>query len=145
TLLRNGTVLVAGGAENSGGLSIALADEPVTGTWARVSSIKSPRTIHTGTPLPHRQGRAAGGAVEFSWPVIVISSSAELYQPSGSANPVPVSPKLISSTLADGAFGFRFLSLPLTTFTVLSTTNASLPVSDWTVLGGATEFAPGLY
>jgi len=47
--------------------------------------------------------------------------------------------------LANGSFEFRFLSLPVASFTVLATTNLSAPFSDWTVLGGVTEFAPGLY
>jgi len=47
--------------------------------------------------------------------------------------------------LGNGAFQFSFTSTPGATFTVLSTTNLSLPLSNWTVVGVATNTAPGVF
>jgi sugar lactone lactonase YvrE/heat shock protein HslJ len=47
--------------------------------------------------------------------------------------------------LGDGIFQFSFTNSPSTVFTVLSTTNLSLPLSDWTVVGVSTNVAPGTF
>jgi len=47
--------------------------------------------------------------------------------------------------LGNGAFQFAFTSTPGATFTVLSSTNLSLPLSNWTVVGVATNTAPGVF
>jgi hypothetical protein len=44
-----------------------------------------------------------------------------------------------------GAFQFAFINTPGAVFTVLSTTNSALPLSNWTVLGGVTEVSPGQF
>jgi hypothetical protein len=44
-----------------------------------------------------------------------------------------------------GACQFSFVNTPGLGFIVLATTNLALPSSSWTVLGGATEVAPGQY
>jgi sugar lactone lactonase YvrE len=44
--------------------------------------------------------------------------------------------------LSDGVFQFTFTNTPGAYFTVLSTTNLSLPLSQWTVAGTATNTAP---
>jgi hypothetical protein len=56
-------------------------------------------------------------------------------------------PTLIGPTLtSDGTFQFTFSNNdPGATFTVLTTTNLSLPLTDWTVVGPATNTAPGLF
>jgi hypothetical protein len=47
---------------------------------------------------------------------------------------------------SNGIFQFAFSnSDPGATFTVLTTTNPSLPLTDWTVVGPATNTAPGLF
>ena len=48
-------------------------------------------------------------------------------------------------TLTDGSFQFAFTNTPGALFGVLSTTNPALPLSNWTVLGGATEVSPGQF
>jgi len=40
---------------------------------------------------------------------------------------------------------FTFTNGAAMSFTVLSTTNLSLPLSDWTVAGAATNAAPGMF
>ena len=47
--------------------------------------------------------------------------------------------------LGNGSMQFTFTNAPGATFTVLSATNLSLPLSNWTVLGGATEISPGQF
>jgi hypothetical protein len=56
-------------------------------------------------------------------------------------------PLLIGSTLlSNGLFQFAFSNAdPYAAFTVLTTTNLSLPLSNWTVAGPATNIAPGLF
>jgi streptogramin lyase len=47
--------------------------------------------------------------------------------------------------LNDGAVQFAFSNTPGASFTVLSTTNLSLPLSNWTVVGAASNTAPGVF
>jgi hypothetical protein len=47
--------------------------------------------------------------------------------------------------LPGGAFQAEFSNEPGGTNRVLVTTNLSLPLSNWTVLGNATEIAPGRF
>jgi hypothetical protein len=49
------------------------------------------------------------------------------------------------ATLENGSFQFSFSSTPGAAFTALTTTNASLPLNDWTVLGAVTEVSPGRF
>ena len=60
---------------------------------------------------------------------------------------VPGTPPYMGSPtlLGNGTFGFAFTSTPGASFTVLATTNLSLPSSDWTELGGAIETSPGQF
>jgi DNA-binding beta-propeller fold protein YncE len=45
----------------------------------------------------------------------------------------------------NGVFQFAFTNTPSAAFTVLSTTNLSLPLSNWTVVGTASNTAPGQF
>lgn len=49
------------------------------------------------------------------------------------------------TTLNNGGRQFNFTNATPTSFTVLATTNLALPTSAWTVLGPATQLAPGIY
>ena len=65
------------------------------------------------------------------------------YAPLTSSVPA-ASPVLTNATLlSNGAFKFSFGGSQNASFTVLSATNILQPLSDWTVLGGVTEFSPG--
>lgn len=58
----------------------------------------------------------------------------------------PTSPALDSVvTLPGGFFRFNFTNATPINFTVLASTNISLPTSNWTVLGSATVISPGVY
>jgi hypothetical protein len=47
--------------------------------------------------------------------------------------------------LGNGVVQFAFTNTPSASFTVLSSTNLSLPLSDWTVVGSASNTAPGVF
>ena len=47
--------------------------------------------------------------------------------------------------LSNGVLQFAFTNTPGASFTVLSTTNLSLPFTNWTVVGPATNTAPGQF
>ncbi len=59
------------------------------------------------------------------------------------AIPSPIA--LSSATMSNGVFRFFFTNTPGANFTVLSTTNVSLPLSNWTALGSLVEFLPGQF
>jgi hypothetical protein len=50
-----------------------------------------------------------------------------------------------SATTTGSNFGFTFKNVSGATFSVVASTNLALPLSNWTVLGGALEFSPGQY
>ena len=58
---------------------------------------------------------------------------------------VPVPPILLTNlaVLTNGLFQFSFTNNPGMNFTAFSTTNASLPFTNWTSLGSVTEVSPG--
>jgi hypothetical protein len=62
---------------------------------------------------------------------------------------MPVVPSPIRMTdpimLPDGTFQFAFTNTPGASFTVLGTEDLSQSVTNWTVLGTATEIAPGQF
>lgn len=62
------------------------------------------------------------------------------------SNAVPASIHLIGAVVnTNGAFQFNFTNTPGTSFTVLVTTNAGLPLSNWTTLGAVIETSSGQY
>jgi len=54
-------------------------------------------------------------------------------------------PRLTGATVGSGSFQLSFTNAPGTSYTVLATTNISLSVSNWTVLGTTTETAAGQF
>lgn len=60
----------------------------------------------------------------------------------------PAPPPLLTTNaviLANGAFQFSWTASPGTGFSILATTNVSLPESNWSVLGGVVEISPGQF
>ncbi len=78
TLLRNGKVLVAGGAVDYRGQPVSTAElyDPVTGSWSLTGSLTAARNFYTATLLPDGKVLAAGGYGAGG-----ILASAELYDP----------------------------------------------------------------
>jgi hypothetical protein len=65
---------------------------------------------------------------------------------SSSSSLVPTAPYLTDLTiLGNGAFQFSFTNSIGTSFTVLSSTDVSLPLTGWTVIGNPVEVSPGQF
>jgi hypothetical protein len=54
-------------------------------------------------------------------------------------------PRLTGATLGNGSFQLGFTNTPGTTYTVLASTNISLSITNWTVLGTTTESTAGQF
>jgi hypothetical protein len=90
----------------------------------------------------------ATGGYEGNVQGLFLDNAAVTYLPA-STSPITTTNTLPVLTgamfLGDGAFQFSFSnSLQATSYTVLSSTNLSLPLSNWTVLGAPSNIAPGL-
>jgi GH25 family lysozyme M1 (1,4-beta-N-acetylmuramidase) len=60
--------------------------------------------------------------------------------------PTPSSQFILAAlALGPGGFQFQFTNTPGTHFTVLKTTDSSLPLNNWNILGAATETSPGAF
>jgi hypothetical protein len=79
TLLPNGQVLVAGGANETGALPSAELYAPVANTWTSAAALKAARNGHTATLLPTGQVLVVGGFAGGDKGIAL--SSAELYDP----------------------------------------------------------------
>ena len=140
TLLPNGKVLAVAGFNDFNTLAVLDSAElydPATQNWTAAGTLATAREGQTATLLPSGQVLIAAGAQESpsTW-----LSSAELYDSTAGSTTL-VNPR----SLTNGAFQFAFTGAPNATNTVLATTNPSQPLSEWTDLGAATEFAPGLF
>lgn len=56
-----------------------------------------------------------------------------------------VASQLSAQLLGNGSFQFTFTNAPGTSFTVLATTNLTLPLADWVNLGTVSNVSPGIY
>jgi len=61
------------------------------------------------------------------------------------AFPVATPPQLTNPTMLGDTFQFAFTNTPGAPFTVFSTTNVALPLTNWTLRGAATETMPGQF
>ena len=136
-LLTNGLVLVTGGDGDAGVLSSAELYEPASGAWAPAATMHNQRQQFPAVLLPNGQVLVAGGYYGGSL------TNAELYSSVASAA-LPI--RLMNSTwLTSGAFQFGFTNTPGVSFTALGTTNLSLALSNWSVIGSVSEISPGVF
>ncbi|HLX71639.1 MAG TPA: NF038122 family metalloprotease [Verrucomicrobiae bacterium] len=63
----------------------------------------------------------------------------------GYNGPGLAAPRLAAGKLSNGSFQIGFVGTPGTMFTVLASTNLTLPTSNWAIVGTATEGAPGQF
>ena len=150
TLLPNGLLLVAGGYGNGGsGIYVASAElyDPATGTWTTTGSLATARALHTATLLPNGLVLIAGGLYN-SVILGVPLASAELYfsgfEPSPAEQTLAVG-STITAQMVNGLFTLNFTNIIGMPFCVLTTTNASLPLTSWSALGVPTELFPGYF
>ena len=103
TLLPNGQILVAGGA-NINTLTSAELYNPGNGTWTTISSMNTPRGKHTATLLPGGNVLIAGGNNPTPTTAVPLSS-AEIYDPVSNA-------WTITNSLNTARFDHRAALLP---------------------------------
>jgi uncharacterized repeat protein (TIGR03803 family) len=81
TLLADGKVLAAGGANSNGALACVEVYDPITRQWTPTNPMHTPRAGHTATLLPNDKVLVAGGLASQTDPATNTLSSAELYDP----------------------------------------------------------------
>jgi hypothetical protein len=105
------------------------------------NSADSPDTL--GQNSPYYPVPTMTSFVYNSYP-ISDSGAQFVVTPAVTPPPPPVAPALSGSALAgNGSFQLSFTNMPGYTFTILGTTNLSLAVTNWTVLGQVTDAPPG--
>ena len=83
TLLHDGRVLIAGGQDDVGPQTHAIAElyDPVTGTFALTGSLNTDRSGYAATLLPDGRVLVSGGTVTTTPGFGLCTASAELYDP----------------------------------------------------------------
>jgi len=139
TLLQNGKVLVAGGEVYDTAFSSSELYDSSNSTWANTGALNTPRRLHSLTLLSNGKVLVAGGMNAG------FLSSAELYD----SAPGTVTPVTLTNVArgSGGAFQFDFTGIPIpgAAFTIYSSTNVAIPLSNWTARGGALEILPGQF
>jgi Kelch motif len=79
TLLKHGTVLMAGGGGGAGLIASGELYDPRTGTFSETGNLLTPRHKHTAGLLPDGRVLIAGGSDERDWNGNL--NSAEIYDP----------------------------------------------------------------
>ena len=144
TLLPGGLVLVTGGGGN--GYDPSASAEvyyPALGIWSDVGDLTTNRTYHTATLLTNGLVLIVGG-IGTNFQALATSelNNATPWQVPAATLPIILTRAGISP---GGAFQFNFTNTLSAAFTVLATTNLALPVTDWKVLSGLREQAPGQF
>jgi N-acetylneuraminic acid mutarotase len=129
TILRNGMVLVVGG-DHGDILNSAELYDPSTGTWTATIPMNTPRHLHSVTLL------ANGGVLATAGYSGSYLSSSELY-----GLPFALTPAL----LQNGSFCFSFTNIHGLAFAIMTTTNVSLPMTNWQEIGGVIETSLGQF
>ncbi len=142
TLLADGKVLVAGGTEDlvTPHFTSELYD-PAAGTWSIDGPMITGRYFHTATLLADGRVLFVGG--KSGYDDVVTRDTAELYDP-GAVSVTAI--RLTDATrLPNGAFQFGFTNRPGGSFSVYAAADPSVPLTNWTALGGVPEISPGQF
>jgi hypothetical protein len=120
---------------------------PVLPVTARISGPLSPTSDQPWLTI----GTIANGVVNFSFTantgatrtahITLFGVSIAVTQAANITPPFLTGAKMLSN----GAFQFSFTNNPGGSFTVITTTNVSLPLSQWTVAGVPTNISPGVF
>jgi N-acetylneuraminic acid mutarotase len=139
-LLSDGKVLVAGGfGQEDLPTNVELYD-PVTGSWSPTIPLITGRTGHSAFWLADGTVVLVGG---FNFHDVDGSAASEIYDPTRAvARAFAVTEP---RKLPTGGLQFAFNNTPGLSFTVMSATNLTEPLANWTPSGGATEILPGIY
>jgi hypothetical protein len=132
TLLPSGKVFVAGGVSYFDGVFPTSAEvyDPTTGSWSPTLPLTSGHRDHFTALLPSGKILLVGGFNNTD-----TGPSTELFDPA-SAVPTPADLTLPTRQPC-GDIQITFRNNPGLSFTVLSTTNFSVPVANWTNPGGS--------
>jgi hypothetical protein len=146
TLWRSAVGGVIGGQHSASNGSVAIFVDHSTNNVLFGSNLLSGSSLFAAGPGSFSSNSPtgllpAGSSNSFTLQIIlgqgtgVITAGDYLFQAD-----VPVPP---GGVLLTNGFRFRFFETPGTVFQALASTNVAAPLSNWTVLGPVTEFAPG--
>ena len=127
-----------------GTVTLGNLNQTYDGTVRSVTSATSP----FGLPVNVTYNGASAAPTNAGNYTVVGAINDLLYQGRATNTLVvkPMAAVLRSPTiLSNHAIQFVFTNSPNANFSVLSTTNLTLPVSNWTDVGGVTEISPGQY
>ena len=136
TLLRNGSVLVAGGSSGLQDLSSTEIYSPASDVWTASFPMLEARLLHTATSLGDGAVLIAGG-VELGIPRWLASTLLICAGDGWSISFTHV------NQLPGGAMAFGFAASPDAGFSVYGSADIAAPVSLWTPLGAPWQVAPG--
>jgi hypothetical protein len=139
--LTSGKVLVAGGFGSEDLPTNVELYDPEKGIWSPTIPLITGREGHSLFRLADGQVVIVGG---FNFDDLDRSASAELYNPTAAAAPVPIA-LTGPGKLADGEFRFDFNNTPGLNFEVLATPGLTMPAESWKEIGPAKEVFPGVY
>lgn len=137
TPLSNGKVLIVGGFQAY--LQIPATSEiydPTTQSWEQEAPITEARHLHAASLLPDGRVLIVGGKNASPFPFVFSTECYSVTFPIQLEQP---------STLANGTFQFTFTNAPTVGFNVFASTNFIQPIANWTLLGTATQTAPGQF
>ena len=143
TLLPNGLVVVTGGIGSVGYLAGVELYNPAAGTWTTTGSLSNARYNHTATLLPNGLVLVTGGKGYNGY----LASTELYYSGFGFSPAIPtlaVGSTITAQTL-NGLFTLNFTNITGMPFIILTSTNASLPLTSWSMLGVPTELFPGYF
>ncbi len=137
TLLPNGNMLVAGGANFTINQILSSAElyKPNSGTWTVIDSMHSIRYGHTASLLNNGKVFVAGGANLSN----VALAGAELFDPNTATWSSGIS---LSRT---SGFQWSFSAPPGAGYSILASSDITLPVASWTRLFSVFEISPGQF